>query len=151
MLIILSGLVSAQTVSTTYFTKQELLVLDTPCVNNGRGELISWTGKVFIVQQVKTDVNGVRSGVIYYTSTDLVGRGLNSGRAYTMKGSNVKSWQNVNADLFNLDGANHFVITFGIHSKFENIGYYNDVELITSQGGTVLTFPQGFDGLTVCK
>lgn len=147
LIMLATGVVSHAQTTTTYSSRQENLQIFTPCVNNHKGETITWTGKVYEVLTTN-NINGVRNGARFYASSDLVGRGNTSHRLYSMKGSNVLAFKN---EDFNGNADTVQTITFAVHSNFENVYYFNTKEDILTDNGATLTTPLGPDGTTVCK
>jgi len=142
-LLLLSLCASAQIV-TTYASRQEGLTLNVPCVNSHRGELVTFTGKVYTILQMIT-VNGIKHGTLFYAADALVGRGQTTGRVYSMKGTNDEMFTGQDA-LGN--GDYKFTILFGIHSNFENVYYRDAREDVLSDNGNTLTIVPEW---TICK
>lgn len=143
ILLALSGYGKAQTV-TTYSSRQENLTIFVPCVNSGKGENITFKGKVYPILQT-VNVNEIKHGVLVYNSADLIGTGQVTGKTYTSVISNQSTFSN--QDSYS-DGDFQFTINANINSPSDHV-LYHDVreDVVTNMGNNMTVIPEQ----TVCK
>jgi hypothetical protein len=125
---------------TSVSMRQVNLPLFIPCVNHGKGEIVSLFGKVRVLTS-RYPIDGLEHGFSIYAGI-LTGKGNSTGHTYQAEGSNDASYKNV--ALPQNGGGGTFTFTNNLHlrdlSKTDDgIMYHNVREVIVSNDGNTLT------------
>lgn len=145
LLILMATGAVAQTI-TTSSSLNESLTVNVPCTNSGRGELITFTAKVYPILQT-INVNGIKHGVQYYSVNNFTGIGQTTHKTYAAWGSKALEFSGLDTLQ---DGDFKTTVTLSIHGPV-NVEFRNVGEFVVTNSGNLITFPLGLDGYTVCK
>jgi hypothetical protein len=134
-------LLSLSAIAQTRVSTQHVnLPLFIPCVNHGRGELVTLSGSVRVLTS-RYLIGGLEYGFSIYAGI-FTGKGDSTGHTYQAEGSNEATYKNVVLHPNGRTGA--FTFTSNLHlrdlSYADNgIIYRNVREIIASNDGNTLT------------
>lgn len=128
------------TAQTRVSTQQVNLPLFIPCINHGRGELVTLSGSVRVLTS-RYSIDGLEHGFSIYAGI-FTGKGDSTGHTYQAEGSNDASYKNVVLHSNGRDGAFTFTSNLHLRDLFYNddgVMYHIVREIIVSNDGNTLT------------
>jgi hypothetical protein len=128
------------TAQTMVSTQQVNLPLFIPCINHGRGELVTLSGSVRVLTS-RYSTGGLEHGFSIYAGI-FIGKGDSTGHTYQAEGSNDASYKNVVLHSNGRNGAFTFTSNLHLRDLFYNdlgVMYHNVREIIVSNDGDTLT------------